>query len=107
MARAMLLSEAFPEVAEDLRQLLREEEPDLSEQVASLVITEPCGCGDDFCASFYTGPRPSDSGSAREGIYQTVAGGEFVFAASLVDGRVYYIEILSRPEIKTKLDSIF
>ena len=55
----MLLRETLPLLAEELERLLRNEgELQLAEQVSGLQIVDRCRCGDDFCASFYTLPKP-------------------------------------------------
>jgi hypothetical protein len=51
----MLLAETLPELAQGLQRLLWAETP---ESVPTLKIVRGCGCGDDFCASFYTQPKP-------------------------------------------------
>lgn len=52
----------IPEFAAELRQLLVEAgEPALATQVPGLAIFDRCCCGDDFCATFYTKPKPEGS----------------------------------------------
>ena len=47
----MLVSEAFPELSEELRELLRNKrEAELAEQISELKLVDRCRCGDDFCA---------------------------------------------------------
>ena len=53
------LSDTLPALAAELRQLLTEQgEPELAAQVPGLMIFDRCRCGDDFCATFYTQPKP-------------------------------------------------
>ena len=55
----MLLTEALPQLAREIEQLLKKRgEPELAAQVPRLAIFDRCRCGDDFCASFYTQPKP-------------------------------------------------
>src|SRR5271155_4200335 len=57
--RRLLLADTLPEFVTELRQLLAEQgEPELAAQVPSLTILDRCRCGDDFCATFYTQPKP-------------------------------------------------
>ncbi len=54
----MLLTETLQESAQELRWLLEAQKPELAPQVSVLKIVQGCCCGDDFCASFYTQPKP-------------------------------------------------
>ena len=57
-----LLSEALLSFSIELHQLLTEQgEPELTAQVPGLMIFDRCRCGDDFCATFYTKPKPEGS----------------------------------------------
>jgi hypothetical protein len=50
-----LVSDRWPRLAAELVTALREAcESDLVNQVDSLRVVLECGCGDDFCQSFYT-----------------------------------------------------
>ena len=50
----MLLVEALPELAEELRELLMEaSRAELASQIPTLKIVDRCRCGDYFCASLY------------------------------------------------------
>jgi len=56
----LLLTDTLPAFAAELRQLLIEKgELELAEQVSGLMIFDRCRCGDDFCATFYTQPKPN------------------------------------------------
>ena len=56
----LLLAAVLPEFASELRQLLDEQgEPELAAQVTELTILDRCRCGDDFCATVYTQPKPN------------------------------------------------
>ena len=55
----MLLTDILPQLALELDQLLKEhQESESAAQVSTLAIMDRCRCGDDFCASFYTQPKP-------------------------------------------------
>jgi hypothetical protein len=57
-----LLRNVLPAFAEELKHLLNTNgRAKLGEQVDSLSIVDRCCCGDDFCASFYTQPKPEGS----------------------------------------------
>jgi hypothetical protein len=56
-----LLTDTLPAFATELHRLLIEQdEPELAAQVPGLMIFDRCRCGDDFCATFYTQPKPKD-----------------------------------------------
>jgi len=55
------LIDVLPAFAAELDRALRADDAaDLADQVRGLSIAAVCSCGDDFCSSFYTGPRPPD-----------------------------------------------
>lgn len=54
-----LVREVFPELAAELVALLEEEgERELAICARDLRLVADCGCGDDFCQSFYAGAHP-------------------------------------------------
>src|SRR5689334_6753949 len=56
---SMLLVDAFPTLCDEIRHLLNEAgESHLAAPLERLSIVDRCRCGDDFCATFYTAPRP-------------------------------------------------
>ena len=58
----MLLTEILSLLARELELLLKKQgEFELASQVAQLRIVDRCRCGDDFCSSFYTQPKPEGS----------------------------------------------
>ena len=55
-----LLVDMFPELSAELQQLLRVSgEHVLAQQISGLRVLDRCRCGDDFCATFYTEPKPN------------------------------------------------
>jgi hypothetical protein len=59
-AQAPLLHTTWPICTTELAAALSAcGEDRLADQVERLRIVEVCGCGDDFCQSFYTGPKPA------------------------------------------------
>ena len=102
-APAPLLSAAFPELARELDLLLRDSaETDLADQVTSLRILDRCRCGDTFCSTFYTGPRP-------EGAYplgrRTVSldPERGCLNVDVVDRSIVCVEVLDRDETRERL----
>jgi hypothetical protein len=58
----MLLVETLPSLTEELQELLAKvDRAELASQIPALNIVDRCGCGDNFCASFYTQPKPNGS----------------------------------------------
>ncbi len=56
---SLLLQEIAPDFAAELHALLqRDGDVALAAQVRQLMIFERCRCGDSFCSTFYTAPRP-------------------------------------------------
>lgn len=54
-----LLQDGLPDLADELTALLSSQhEGALAEQVPLLRLTDRCRCGDDFCATLYTAPKP-------------------------------------------------
>ena len=92
-----LVRETLPEVYADLETIV-EADGDfvLARQLPTLTIVEECGCGDAFCASFYTGARRAGAWS-DEGSHRTIGGGDarLVFAVDVVDSEIRYVEIIS------------
>ena len=55
-----LLVDMFPELSVELENLLRVSGAHaLAKQIPELRVLERCRCGDDFCATFYTQPKPT------------------------------------------------
>ena len=103
---ATLLVEYFPELATELETLLRaEEEPALADQVSSLRIIDRCRCGDDFCATFYTVPKPTGPwGVNHRNVALTPKSGDLIL--DVVDNKITCVEVLFRNDIRDKLLSL-
>jgi len=98
----MLVTETLPELAKELQQLLEAKKPELALQLPTLKIVEGCMCGDDFCASFYTQPKPKGAYSpGHETLLLEPAEGMLIL--DVVDGVISFVEVLHRPEIRQKL----
>ena len=97
---APLMADFLPELAVEMETALKTgDRPDLASQVGSLRIVELCGCGDDFCASFYTGPKPDAGwGSGHENVIPSVEEGMLVL--DVVDGVIRFVEVLHRDDVR-------
>jgi hypothetical protein len=103
----MQLAEILPSLASELEQLLNNQgEAELAVQVSQLAIVDRCRCGDDFCSSFYTRPKP-------EGHYgpghrcMDLDAAEGMLLVDLVEGKIAHIEILNRVDVRRKLLALF
>jgi hypothetical protein len=103
----MQLTEILPLLADELEQLLKKAgKPLLAAQVSQLTIVERCRCGDDFCASFYTQPKPEGKyGPGHDCMDLDAAEGMLLL--DVVDGTIAHIEILNRDDIRQKLITAF
>jgi hypothetical protein len=101
-----LLVDAIPQFAHELEGLLAEQgEPDLTAQVRELRIVDRCRCGDDFCATFYTQPKPEGGyGSNHRCIELTPLEGMPIL--DIVNDTIMNVEILFRDEIRDQFHTI-
>jgi hypothetical protein len=94
------LRTTWPVFAEELTAaLVADGSRELAAQVDHLRVVARCNCGDDFCQSFYTAPRP-------EGTYgpdlvnvmlEAPWPGELVL--DIVQGQIMHVEVLFRPPL--------
>lgn len=98
-----LLTEAIPQLATELIALLEQEgETDLAARVAGLRLVDRCRCGDDFCATVYTVPRPRGAwGPGHENIALNPVEGHLIL--DVVDRKITCIEVLYRDEIRNQV----
>lgn len=103
----MKLTEILPLLALDLERLLKNQrEIELAAQVPQLAIVDRCRCGDDFCSSFYTQPKPQGHyGPTHRGIDLDAAEG--VLLVDVVAGKIAHVEVLNRPDIRGQLLAAF
>jgi hypothetical protein len=104
--KRLRLTDTLPEFAAELRQLLEEQsESELAAQVPGLAILDRCRCGDDFCATFYTKPKPE--GSFCPGHRNVaLALDEGMLILDVVAGEIACVEILDRKDVRRKLDEV-
>jgi hypothetical protein len=98
-----LLTDTLPKFATELRQLLIEKgEPELAAQVPGLNILERCRCGDDFCATFYTRPKPDGPfGAGHRNVALTPTEGMLIL--DVVAEEIMCVEILYRKDVRRKI----
>jgi hypothetical protein len=102
-----LLADIFPELSVELADLLRVTgEYDLAEQIPRLHVLDRCRCGDDFCATFYTQPKPKGAyGPGLRTVALEPATGHLII--DVLDGAIAQVEVLYRRDIHQKLLSKF
>ena len=63
-----LLQDALPDLTDELARLLRKNnENDLVKQIPRLRLVDRRRCGDDFCATLYTAPKPKGAYGPNHG----------------------------------------
>jgi hypothetical protein len=97
------LWDVLHEAAEEIHCLLvARGETQLAAQVPNLCVLDRCRCGDDFCSTIYTEPKPQGSyGPSYRNMDFSPENGMIIL--DLVDDRIACIEILYRSEIRDKL----
>ncbi|MFD8891382.1 hypothetical protein ACFVZ8_10890 [Streptomyces sp. NPDC059558] len=100
---APLVRDALPALAAELVRLLEEEgERELAICAHDLRIIADCGCGDDFCQSFYTERRPTGPyGPGHRNVPLFTDRGYLIL--DVVHGRIMFVEVLDRPELRPAL----
>ena len=97
------LVEEFPELASELSELLdRAGEEELAATVAGLKVLDRCRCGDDFCATMYTAPRPHGAwGKGHRNVALDPKTGFLIL--DVLHERIVEIEVLYRDEVRGHL----
>ncbi|WP_405440718.1 hypothetical protein OG373_26330 [Streptomyces avidinii] len=100
---APLVRDVLPALAAELVRLLEEEgERELAICANDLRIVADCGCGDDFCQSFYTERRPTGPyGPGHRNVPLSADRGYLIL--DVVHGRIMFVEVLDRPELRPAL----
>lgn len=101
--KRLLLAETLPAFATELQQLLIDKgEHELTAQLPDLVILDHCRCGDNFCATFYTQPKPHGGyGSNHRNV--ALAPEEGMLILDIVGDKIACVEVLYRDEVREKL----
>jgi hypothetical protein len=97
------LTEILPSLAVELEQLLKNHgEGDLAVQVSRLAVVDRCRCGDEFCSSFYTQPKPEGPYGADHRCVDLDAA-EGMLLVDVVEGKIAHVEILNRGDVRRNL----
>lgn len=97
------LVDVAPELVSELERLpVQEGESGLAAQVKDLRIVDRCRCGDDFCAAFYTAPRPAGAwGPDHRTIALAPEMGDL--NVDVVGRDIVLVEVLFRDELKANI----
>ena len=101
-----LLADVLPAFAAELRQLLVEKvEHELAAQAPTLAIYDRCRCGEGFCSTFYTRPKPNGAyGPGHRNVALTPDEGMLIL--DVVAGEIMCVEVLDREDVRQKLDEV-
>src|SRR5277367_1438036 len=96
------LSEAMPIFATELRELLDGQgEAALAAQVPGLKILDRCRCGDAFCSTFYSQPKPDGAyGPGHRNVRLLPTAGMLIL--DVVAGEIACVEVLDRNDVREK-----
>ena len=102
----LLLGEALPEFARELKRLLQEDgRPDLAVQVAGLPVLDRCRCGQSYCALFDTAPGGTKAGEGpQETVKFETRPGTLIL--DLRGDRIRCIEALDRTDVRDRLRAL-
>ena len=97
------LVDTLPSLAKEVADLLnKQSEHELAAQIAELTIVDRCRCEEDFCATFYTQPKPHGAyGPNHRNVSLEPELGYIVL--DVVSERIMQIEVLYRDEIRKAL----
>lgn len=72
----------------------------LAEHAGRLRIVDVCACGDDFCQSFYTGPKPAGAyGDGHRNVCLDAPWPGYLIL-DVVDDNIMYVEVLHRSPLR-------
>jgi hypothetical protein len=102
----MSLEEALPLFASELEEALnRQGSARLAKQVRQLPLIDRCRCGDDFCATFYTAPKPSGAyGAGHKNVIVDSERGMIIL--DVVKGKICCVEVLFRKDVQQALFAV-
>jgi hypothetical protein len=94
------VSDRWPHLAAEVAVALREAgESHLVDQVNSPRVLQGCGCGDDFCQSFYTQPPPNGAYGPEHrnvGLNPSEPG---MLVLDVVNNVIMFVEVIDRPPL--------
>jgi hypothetical protein len=101
-----LLSEVLPPLVPELEKLLMElGELELVAQIPEMRVVDRCRCGDDFCSSFYVGPKPKGSYGPNHRT-MPLSPKQGMLILDIDDGKIVFVEALYRNDVRKAIDAI-
>jgi hypothetical protein len=102
----LLLRAALTRFAGELERLLLDGgHTDLAKQVPELKIVGRCRCGDDFCSTFYTQPKPKGRyGAGHKNVEVFPEQGMIIL--DVVKSRIMCVEVLYRTDVQRELFAV-
>lgn len=95
-----LVSSRWPRLAAELTIALRGAGEDgLVSQVDSIRVVRECGCGDDFCQSFYTQPPPAGPYGPGHRCVALSPHRPWMLVLDVVDDLIMFVEVIDRPPL--------
>jgi len=87
----------WPTLAGQLRRaLLTDQETTLAASIDSLTVVALCPCGDDFCQSFYTAPKPDGAyGPGHRNVLLDPPWAGYLIL-DVVEDEIVFVEVLYR-----------
>jgi hypothetical protein len=71
----------------------------LADQIDTLRVLRECGCGDDFCQSFYTQPPPLGSYGPGHRNVELSPSWPGLLVLDVVDEVIMFVEVIDRPPL--------
>jgi hypothetical protein len=103
----LLLIDILPQLARELELLLKKQgELDLAAQVSTLNIIDRCRCGDDFCSSLYTQPKPEGRYGPDYRCFDLDAA-EGMIIIDVASSLIAHVEILNRNDVRRSVVAAF
>lgn len=101
------LIDCLPLLAQELRDGLEEQDEHfLANSIEFVHIYGRCDCNDDFCATFYTAPRPDGTyRPEKRNVILNPKNGMTILRVN--DNEITQVELIHRPDIRVQVQRLF
>ncbi len=100
----------MPEFARQLQHLLAADEEasrwKLAETVGTLRLIDRCRCGDSFCATFYTMPKPTGPFPLGSTTIPLDSAEGMIKVDVSPDKEIMVVEVIDRDDIRSRLEEL-